>query len=223
MSLRYELKLVAPTYYLPQLRSVLRLHPDGFYEQHQPRQVNSLYFDSPRLGAYQANILGERRRHKLRLRWYGEQSDNVTAQLELKRKRNMLGDKKLFFMPQPVKLTQSWQQLRRALRAATPLPWHMVLDEASEAVSITRYWRDYFVSADNQIRVTFDYKQQFFEQIGYFRPNLRHAAPRRDTLVIELKCDADTGDRLEELANQLPLRRSRNSKYVNSVNGAAAV
>lgn len=217
MSLRYELKLVAPTYYLPQLRSVLRQHPDGFHEQHPTRQVNSLYFDTPKMGAYQANILGDRRRHKLRLRWYGEQSDAVTAQLELKRKRNMLGDKKLFFLTKPVDLTQSWQHLRHTLRTATPLAWHMVLNEVTEAVSVTRYWRDYFVSADGQIRVTFDYKQQFFDQVGYFRPNLRHASPTPDSLVIELKCAADIGDRLEELANQLPLRRSRNSKYVNSI------
>jgi len=110
--------------------------------------------------------------------------------------------------------------LRRALLAQTPPTWHVQLDEATEAVSITQYWREYYVSADQQIRVTFDSQQRFFDQRGHFRPNLRYASRAPAQIVIELKADPELSERLENLAGLLPVRRSRNSKYVNSLNAA---
>ena len=217
MTFRYELKLVAPANRLPQLRTILHLHREGFREQHLPRQVNSLYFDTPQLNAYQANLLGDTRRHKLRLRWYGKTLPLVEGQLELKRKRNMLGDKKLLMLPKPVDLSLSWQQLRRALLRDAPIKWQLVIDEATEATSVTQYWREYLVSADSQIRVTLDYRQKFYAQRGYFRPNLRHLSIASNSMVIELKCDPSYSDRLEQLTGELPVRRARNSKYVNSI------
>jgi len=87
---------VTAAHLLPQLRAAMRQHSEGFRSQHRSRQVNSLYFDTPSLASYRANLLGDTRRHKLRLRWYGAERDQVDAQLELKRKRNMLGDKQLW-------------------------------------------------------------------------------------------------------------------------------
>ena len=217
MTFRYELKLVAPASWLPQLRSILHFHEEAFREQHPPRQVNSLYFDTAQLGAYQANLLGDTRRHKLRLRWYGKSFPLVDGQLELKRKRNMMGDKKLFLLPQPIDLSAPWMQLRRVLLSATPTAWQMAINEATEAISVTQYWREYLVSADSQIRVTLDYKQRFFAQRGYFRPNLRYPSLHANNLVIELKCNPIFSDRLEALTGELPVRRARNSKYVNSI------
>ena len=91
MSWRYELKLVAPAHALASLRLCLQQHPESFRRQHEARQVNSLYFDTPHLGAYLDNLLGSNSRHKLRLRWYGPQHTLIKGHLELKRKRNMLG------------------------------------------------------------------------------------------------------------------------------------
>jgi hypothetical protein len=219
MSLRYELKLVTSSSRLPQLRGLLQQHGETFRVHHASRQVNSIYFDTPNLGCYRANLLGDTNRHKLRLRWYGESANSEvsTAQLELKRKRNMLGDKKLFLLPDPIDLSQTWRQLRQSLLAQTPAPWHIQVNEASQAVTVTQYWREYWVSADGQIRVTLDYKQRAYDQQGYFRPNLRHALVIPDTLVIEIKADPIHSDRLEEIAGILPLQRTRHSKYVNSV------
>lgn len=216
-TLRYELKLVAPAYLLAQLRARLEQHSEAFRVQYPPRQVNSLYFDTPQLGSYRANLLGNRRRHKLRLRWYDFTQTLVKAQLELKRKRNMVGDKKLFVLPEPLALQQNWRSLRNVLLAQTPPAWHIQLHEASEAIAVTRYWREYYISADKNIRVTFDYRQQFYDQRGYFRPNLQYKLSTPDQLVIEIKSDPCYTDRLENLAGEFPLRRSRNSKYVNSI------
>jgi hypothetical protein len=220
MSLRYELKLVAPTIWLSQFRTVLAQHHEQFRVHHASRQVNSLYFDTPDLGCYRANLLGDTNRHKLRLRWYGEATDPSPAQLELKRKRNMLGDKKLFQFSAPISLTQTWQQLRQTLLSQVPVPWHIQLNEATQAVTITQYWREYLVSADHKIRVTLDYKQRSFDQRGYFRPNLRHPLVMPDNLIVEIKADLVYADRLEEIAGILPMPRTRNSKYVNSVSAA---
>ena len=222
MSLRYELKFRAPPSLLPQLRALLLLHPEAFRVQHVPRQVNSLYFDTPVFDCYRANLLGDRNRQKLRLRWYGEQHASVTARLELKRKHNMLGDKELWLLPQPVALDRGWRQLRQSLAAQSPEAWQIALGEASEAATVTQYWREYYVSADGQIRATLDYRQRSFDQRGYMRPNLRHPLLLPDTLVVEVKADPRQSARLERFAGTFPVRRARNSKYVNSISAMPA-
>lgn len=215
--LRYELKFVAPLLTLSALRSQLNIHPERFRRHHASRQVNSIYFDTIDLNSYEANLIGNAWRNKLRLRWYGMGSDQVETRLELKYKENLLGGKLVFELPEPVDLTQSYRQIQRHLLRITSHPWHIPLLEATQPTLLTQYFREYFVSADKVIRVTLDYKLKTYDQRLSRYPNLRRALPLTDQVIIELKAPAAAADQLEETINHLPLLRVRYSKYVTGV------
>lgn len=220
--LRYELKYVAPAHTRPHIRALFNLHPQAFRTQHASRQINSLYLDSPTLSAYQDNVLGASRRQKLRLRWYGDQdsetTDSIHAQLELKRKDNILGDKLVVKLPQPISFEQTWRGFMKALRSQLSDEWKRVVErDSAEPTTITQYHRDYLVSVDDQIRITLDYNQKFYDQRMTQRPNLTRPNYPNNTLIIELKAPRTHAPTLDQIANTLPFRRTRNSKYSNSL------
>ncbi|WP_420644597.1 VTC domain-containing protein [Candidatus Leptofilum sp.] len=215
--LRYELKLVAPVVALPSLCVLLRSHPECFRQHYPPRQVNSIYFDTSDLQSYQANLIGNAWRNKLRLRWYGVANGRTLARLELKHKNNMLGYKSVVRLTEPIELTQTWDKLQRHLRRLTPQAWHIPLREATQPTLLTKYFREYFISADGVIRVTLDYKLKAYDQRLSRSPNLRYALPATNQMVVEIKAPAAAAERLEEAVTYLPFKRVRHSKYVNGL------
>ena len=63
---RYEIKLVCPGVYAPQVRALVRLHPEGFRATYPARWVNSIYFDSFDAEGVMDNLDGVSKRGKLR-------------------------------------------------------------------------------------------------------------------------------------------------------------
>ena len=82
--MRYEVKLVGREQDLERVRAELRLLPIGLRPLHQPRLVQSIYFDTPEGRAVAENLAGISSRTKLRLRWYGGATRGVKAQFECK-------------------------------------------------------------------------------------------------------------------------------------------
>ena len=84
-------------------------------------------------------------------------------------------------------------------------------------VIINRYFREYYVSHDNLVRATIDTSQVIYDQRYKPTPNITYKNNIPNILVLEFKFDRQ--DRL--LASQtiqgLPLRVSRNSKYIFGV------
>lgn len=221
--LRYELKLVCPEIELPQVRSWLRLHIAGFKTAYPPRYVNNLYFDTAELDSFNANVAGVGRRAKLRLRWYGQPPLNALPQpvLELKFKQDMLGGKVQEKLDEVVDLTTGWHDLAAVLRTNTAVSTlQNALRVASQPTLLNQYRRDYLISADGHIRATLDYGLRSYDQ--RLRPRLNADRPLRHhgQMVIELKGDETEAAELGRIAQQLPIRRSRNSKYVNALLGA---
>ena len=85
---RYEVKLVSPDSDLSHVRSWIRTHRCVFSESFPPRVVTNLYMDTHDLQWLDDSVEGFSERRKVRLRWYGEQTDTVSAVLEVKRKRD---------------------------------------------------------------------------------------------------------------------------------------
>lgn len=216
--LRYEIKFIGPEPLLPQARSWLRLHPSGFRTTYPPRWVNSLYFDTPDLLSYQANLSGSNPRQKLRLRWYGDLATCVERPvLELKLKDNLLGDKERQPLPGTVCFDQPFTQLTASLQEAVPARWQVRLQNVGQPALITRYHRDYYESAEGHLRATLDYQIATYDQRLASRPNLTRREPPRGLLVVELKAGPDHFEALQEAANAVPLRRSRSSKYAGGL------
>ena len=215
--LRYELKLVCPPHLLPQARSWIRLHPARFAVAYPPRQINSLYLDTPHLTSLNDNLAGLSARYKLRLRWYGDEMTHIRPHLELKQKRNMLGRKRRYLLPCELDLTSSWVEILETVRTYATPDWQAILQMVSQPTLLNHYQREYYVTLDGAIRVTLDFAQVAYDQRLSVRPNLSARLPSADNVVIEIKTAQDQAERLPEIAARFPVPRSRNSKYVRGL------
>jgi hypothetical protein len=216
---RYELKLPTDASLLAQVRSWIRLHPEGFRTAYPTRQVNNLYLDSPGLTNLAENLAGQAERRKLRYRWYGRlvQPPEVEAILELKIKEGSVGDKRRLALEAPLVLTNPFKQILADLRAEVPDDWLPWVLKANRPALINHYRRDYFVSPDGVIRCTLDYEQTFYDQRYSVRPNLTHLLVTKDQIVIEIKAPVELEERLERAMNFFPIPRYRHSKYVDGL------
>ena len=206
------------------MRAWLRTHPAGFTTQFPDRQVNSIYFDTPDLDSLQDNLDGLHARQKFRLRWYGHNLHRVSATLELKIKRGMLGWKRLYHLPEPLKLGGlSWTTLLDSIHRAVPQRWRHLCRVYGRPTILVRYERRYLASADRRLRLTLDSDLEVFDQSHGDRLNVWRRQPNSHIIVVELKCDAADREALSVAASQFPIRTARCSKYVNGVRSAIAV
>jgi len=214
---RYEIKFVADATRHHELEQWIRMNPAGFRTSYPPRWVNNVYFDTPDLLAFAENLSGASARSKVRLRWYGETFAPMQTKLEVKRRRNTFGWKHIY-PAGPVDLNRGgWSVIRRSLRRALPPEGRAWLDAHPQPVLLNRYHRQYFESPAGKLRATLDWRQQVWDQRLKNTPNLRNRSNLPDTLVVEIKFQREN-DRLGAHAiDGIPIRVSRNSKYVIGV------
>jgi SPX domain protein involved in polyphosphate accumulation len=206
--------------YLPDVRAWLRLHREGFCHSYPPRRVNNLYFDTLDLDCLNDNQMGTGNRAKLRLRWYGDNLAQANGVFELKGKVAQQGWKRT---SAPVTLdlsVGSWAELLPQLRAQTEGLFDVWLGALARPVLINRYWREYYESGDQDMRVTVDWDQMAYEQFSYPRPNLTAPALDKHQIVVEVKADGKLHRRISDLLTTFPLRTGRNSKFASSVSEA---
>ena len=217
MESRYEVKLVCPMAWLPQVHTLVRLHPEVFRVAYPPRRVNSVYFDTLDVEGVLDNLDGASERNKLRWRWYGPSWLVENSHLELKSKRGSVGFKELC----PIQASfdprreTTWDDALAFLRQQADDRFQVWLSQVSCATILNHYEREYYVSWDGQIRLTLDMRLAVYDQRFSRRPNLRYPTPLPDTMVIELKADTALVDRLSDVLKTLPFRPERNSKYIN--------
>lgn len=217
-NLRHELKLTCAPHQLAHARQWIRLHPAGFVKAFDKRRVNSLYFDTPNLQSYHGNLSGITERRKLRLRWYGQlDQQTVNPTLELKQKFGLLGDKKQQHLNCIIDWSRPYAEILAVIQNRAGQAWQPRLKTAFQPTLINSYTREYFVTADGGVRATLDYDQSAFSQRLSGRPNFGRRLPNQNFVVIEIKGAPETSDRLEEIMGHFPIRRTRNSKYVNGV------
>lgn len=214
---RYEVKFVGhPTQVAP-LEGWVRSSSAGFFEPFPPRRVNNVYFDTFGYGAYEENLLGSSARQKLRFRWYGESLQPGRGVLEAKCRRNRLGWKRSFPVESLPLEGVRWSEVRRKLRSQVPAAARLLMDANPFPVLVNSYQRRYFVSADGRVRLTLDRDQRAFDQRMLAYPNLERRAALPDSLVVEFKFALGDRRLASEVIDGIPLRVSRNSKYVIGV------
>jgi hypothetical protein len=220
--LRYEVKFVAHASERPAVQQWVRNHWAGFVQPYPDRRVNNVYFDSYELSAFHENLSGTSRRSKVRWRWYGETNQPERGTLEVKRRRGGLGWKLSYRTAGFDLESLSWRDIRAALRAELEPGGRVWLDANPLPVLVNRYRRRYFASGDNAVRLTVDWDQQVYDQKLRSRPNLHRRANLPDTLVVELKFRVGEHNHASAMIQGLPLRLSRNSKYVVGVQSIAS-
>jgi len=215
---RYERKFLVPLAARGAVEPVIRHNPALFAPIYHPRTVNNIYLDSPALRLYFLNVDGAAERTKVRIRWYGELFGPVTKPvLELKQKEGLLGTKASFpIQGFTLDTNFSADVLRRMVtESELPLPVRELL-RGLEPALLNCYRRRYYRSADRRYRLTWDVDLSFYRLRPGHNALLGRAAPC-PVQVLELKYDRQHAADACNIADALPFRLTKMSKYVYGV------
>jgi hypothetical protein len=214
---RFEVKFVARAGERHGLERWARTHWAGFFERYPPRVVNSVYFDSYEYYSYEAAACESREREKLRLRWYGDLHRVAKGAVERKSRRARLGWKATYPVGALSLAGVRWTEIRQTIAARLPACARLRFDAVPAPVLVTRYQRRYLVSAGENIRMTIDWDQRLFDQRLASTPNFERETRMPDTVVLEFKFGPDDRRLASRMMQELPVRVSRNSKYLIGV------
>jgi len=210
LSARNEIKFVGNIKYLPDIMLWIQMNQCSFNNVYDKRNVNSIYFDSLDAICYEDNVTGHSSRTKLRVRWY---DDKPKLRFELKRKRNSFGWKLIeTFTPSFDINNVMIIDLRNLIRKELTIIYQFYIDIYSEPSVLISYDREYFISADDRIRITVDTNQKFTDLTN----GAADIHEESDTFVVEFKFDRNDYNSVKKMIENFPLRLSRNSKYINA-------
>lgn len=219
LNARYELKFNSKSSEYYTLRSWVLNHPLAFSPLYYPRLINNIYFDNYDLEAFHENLTGISSRTKLRLRWYGKTSNPNNTTLELKLRKNLLGWK----ISSKVEMKESslenisWRCLENHIKNQIPKDLALHYDTSPFAVLMNRYEREYFISANNKVRITLDKNIRFYDQRFKLSMNKSFINISPDMVIMEVKVNASDFDEAEKLTKDVYIQRTKNSKYVVGV------
>ncbi len=219
---RSEIKFVCykQNYFL--LKNWIKLHKFNFFKEYDDRNVNNIYFDSFNYKAFNDNLVGLPSRLKVRYRWYGDllsENKKNEGSLEFKFKKNIYGYKKVFKIKDlTLNINSNWSDIKeKILRTLTP-EYKILFNKNSQEILINQYKREYFISKNRKLRITIDRNIKIFDQrLTFKKPNFRSKNYTQDHLVIEFKFNKDDKGLLNDLDINVPIKASRNSKYINGV------
>lgn len=214
---RYEVKMVVDALLLDEVRSWTLAHPAAFRAAYPLRRVNNLYFDTFERQFILDHVDGLAERAKVRYRWYGETWRASAGQVEIKHKQTQLSRKIIFPVDASLEIAQlSWEEIIAGIVEHTAEDCARLLNNL-EPVLINYYWREYYVNAEGDIRLTLDYGMRAFDQAFGFFPNIRFPQPLLNELVIEVKAPSQAHGRVADVLAEFPLRCIDNSKYLNGL------
>jgi hypothetical protein len=185
-------------------------HPAAFREVFEPRQVNSLYFDTYDFADLSDKVEGNSEREKYRIRWYGKWENELpNPYLEVKKKVGLLGEKERFALAD-----FNWSEVKDAsqllLHIATQIPPHHAFAlRARRPALYVAYQRRYWLSQDGKYRLTLDWDMCYAQP----RAPLAFVSKDRESLILELKYDEADDKQAERISSRFPFRVTRSSKY----------
>jgi SPX domain protein involved in polyphosphate accumulation len=176
------------------------------------RRVNSIYFDDVGFSSVRDNLAGISKRKKLRLRWYGDQSNSLPF-FEVKTKNGRLGCKTSY----PIKpLENNLSELnidKITSKCIKNLLEHdIVFDEHLVPTLQVNYEREYYETHDG-IRITIDQNIQFSDTQLHTMLNENNSFPY-PFKVMEIKFNPGMKEAVSELIRPLHLTPKRHSKYL---------
>ena len=219
---RFERKFVTDAMSALDLDTMLRVHPSHFVIAYPDRWINNIYLDTENLTCYQDHIRGTRSRAKFRVRWYGDLLQEAAKPvLEIKRKTGMVGSKLRFQLPEfNSKTGLNDRALKELIRSAGIDERIVGWVEPMRCVVGNRYRRTYFVTCDNEFRMTIDRDLEFF---GIPDRGEKLEAPIEETtIVLELKYQNELDAQVNYITQNLPVRVNRMSKYILGIEQLSA-
>ncbi len=221
---RIELKFVTKDIFYHQIKNWVHLHKSCFKKVHHPRFVNNVYFDNNNLETFTDNIFGNTFRSKLRFRWYGDLSENKDGNFEIKYKKNIYGWKEKFKIKNLSNIYKTnWNKIVYQIKEHLPSSKRIYFEKFCIPSILNRYYREYYISHDGNFRITIDKNIDIFDQRSKSRPNIKTKVLRDNNLIVEIKFDRNLTSSLQGLLDYMPIRNSRNSKYINSIRQVSGI
>ena len=197
--------------YLSLINSLLR--SKFFFNIHFPtRKVNSIYFDNSSYSSIRQNLDGVSVKKKIRLRWYGDKKMIIKPLIEIKRKKGSETKKEFLKIQKldgmdftnPENLVYIKNIVNNATKAKNVI----------YPILTTHYDRQYFISNNRKIRATIDYN---FESV--FLKNLSELNQIKKfhpQCILEFKYSTNLDKHVRQNLEEISLRLSKNSKFINS-------
>ncbi len=221
---RYEIKFIAYENNYHSIINWIKLHELNFSKAFNSRMVNNVYFDNESYNSFKSNIYGDSSRIKFRYRWYGNLKNTNKGCFEIKYKRNLYGWKnKIDMTGLDLEKVGNWKKFCNLIYNNLPEREKLLFKFNSHPKIINQYKRDYFVSNDNKIRITMDKNHNVYDQRYFNYPNFKKKTLTQRFLVMEFKFERKDRLKVEKLMNYIPMRSSRNSKYVNSIRAVTGI
>ena len=189
----------------------------GFIEVFEKRIVSSIYYDDDKFSLYQESIDGLGNRNKFRIRFYNQDTNNLT--LEKKIRINDYGMKEFKEIKNdliPLEIYDSYFSKKSSIK----IPMNIL--NIYKPVIITKYERSYFsLSNDSESRITLDKNIRFgsvyLTGIDSLKVNIN--IPFENN-IMEVKSNFNneflSGSIIKEL-NYFYLQNERSSKYCNAI------
>jgi SPX domain protein involved in polyphosphate accumulation len=206
--MRFERKYRIENLSLSHVLQIIKAHPASFSTLYPDRRVNNIYFDTPNFECLNDNLAGVNYRKKYRIRWYGEEMQQLkNPQLEVKYKENMLGGKTVLALED--------LELNDLMNIKAVVNQKINYKSLLSPVLLNSYYRSYWTTADRKFRITVDSKMGFHSL--YHSPFFQQYMHMDDAIILELKYEQEDEEELERINTFLPFRLSKNSKYVNGI------
>lgn len=213
MKNRYERKFWVQDLSEAEVELGIKLNPQIFREIYYKRQVNSLYFDTENFENYFDNINGATKRAKVRIRWYGTDTDFISGPvLEIKTKQGYTGDKKTLPL-KDFRLDELLKDHKSCLENACSDSLMLTKLQLLKPVVLVQYSRKYFESANKLFRLTIDSDIKFTEAS---RAGISLASTKVEGKIIELKYPTDA-ENVDKVTCNLPFRLTKFSKYTSAI------
>tara|TARA_B100000686_G_C16505675_1_gene819416 strand:+ start:199 stop:873 length:675 start_codon:yes stop_codon:yes gene_type:complete len=179
----------------------------NFKQHYENRFINSIYFDNKNLSCVKDNLDGEKNRRKYRLRWYGSSKVIQNPYFEIKSKSGLTSNKNRIKinLKNNIKFND-----HNVAKLSDIINKKIVLNKFLVPKILISYERTYLISSDNLIRATLDknikFKKLNFNSFGFFS-NLKK-------IILEIKYTTDLDKHVRSLLNEIPVRYSKSSKYI---------
>jgi|TARA_B100000795_G_scaffold259815_1_gene235118 hypothetical protein len=214
---RYELKFVTydVNYFL--IKHWIKMSQHNFFREYENRIVNNIYFDSLNFKSFSDNVDGQSKRVKTRYRWYGKFEKQSYGNMEFKIKRNVFGYKKTYNVKDLIiDEKKDFRYINNKIFNELPQDIGIFFKQNDNPQIINQYEREYFKTKNQKFRVTIDRNIKIFDQRKSNTPNISRKTISQNYIVLEIKFDRKSRKDIEDLISNIPIRISKNSKYINA-------
>ena len=223
-NLRYEFKYILSQSSYDYIFNWIKLSEFNFNEEYPERKINNIYFDNYNYDCYKSNIEGLSYRVKLRLRWYNDLHKIENPNLEIKYKKNFLGWKsKLKIKNYTIKEKLDIKDITSHIYNSIDSKSKVLFESYSFPIILNTYKRNYFISFDKKIRITLDREHKVFDLRNNSKINLMHSYLMPKNIIMEIKFEKKLKKIANSLLKNIPVRQSKNSKYINSLRTVSGI